>query len=160
MEKFCSENFYVKVIELPEPLKISINRYLNSNGLSDVRNPTVFKHKNSIMSHTKVHIDSIDSVPTHCSIILPICGTQNTKHYWYCGDYHTIMSVKQNIIYEQIVWDTTPKLIDSIEISNGVFLTKADIPHGASSNSDYRITATFRFSQNESFDYISRKLSN
>ena len=160
--KLNTELLYIREIKISEDDSLTINKYLNERGISDLLNILSFKRKDPIADYHKTHIDSSSLGIIHCSVVIPVSGCQHTEQFWYNGDYEIITKTApgSSAKYTGIRWKNIPEKIGSVEINNNTTLVKTDIPHGVYSYKDeYRTTCTLRFVNNENFDYLAERLS-
>lgn len=153
-------NASLQYVKLPESLIFLLNNELNSKGLPNMRSAYSFRRFNSPFDANTCHVDASDTGLHKVSVIIPISGCAGTCQYWYDGKYHVEKRLSaENISYNHIIWDDEPKLMDSVEICDSPVISKADIPHSVySANNEYRITYTFRFPENITFDEVCEKL--
>jgi len=162
MSEFNSNLVYVLDIEIPNDLRDIINNWLANKGISKIINLRSFKRKHQSFGPKDCHLDvKGDYSLIHSSLVIPVEGCKDTVQYWYDGPRTLENTTKSGgPKYIKIHWDEEPKYLGDVEIFTTPVLCKVDIPHSAYSRPDeYRTTCTIRFQDNESFDYLSDKLS-
>jgi len=161
MSNFSGEILHVQNIPIPDADMQLINSYLESKGVSKLKNVLAFKRKMEYIDYTDCHVDTNSREYIRCSVVIPVSGCKHTKQYWYSGDYSVEKrTTPSGSDYYAITWNKMPDFAGEVEIYNNPTLVRTDVPHSAYSfNNEYRITCTIRFINNESFEYLSEKLS-
>lgn len=153
------KELYIQNIIIPDNIKDDINNYLDDRKISPILNFLAFKRINSTYEYKRSHIDYSASGVVNCSIVIPVDGFENTGQIWYDGKYHLKIIKNINYIFADIIWEGHGNEIEKTIIESPT-LVRTDIPHTAFSRpGEYRTTCTIRFIQNETFEYLSEKLS-
>lgn len=162
ISKILPEGKVTKVISkniiLPDELLTTVNAELNSYNIPDIEYCRIYLWpKRGIQ---KPHVDG-SGIVLHCSINIPLHGGENSTFRWLGGDYTLtpIDLVETNQKAYAIKWQSTPAIIESVELVNGCYLIRIDQPHQAIASADSdRWVFTMRFKGNPTFEELYDKL--
>lgn len=97
----------------------------------------------------RIHVDGLDELIS-LAINIPLKGTKNSKFNWYDGDYKLVNTIQGDLYFYNVVWNSPPILVESLEILEP-HLIRVDKPHNAvSSLEEDRWIFTMRFENNPS----------
>jgi hypothetical protein len=156
------DKFPVQASKVPISAEVRniINQELFSKGLSELTDILSFKRNNVGINIDGCHVDDGYKSICNVSIVIPVSGYENTGQYWFDGDYKIVKAITPaNVTYNALEWNTPGILIGVVNITSPM-LCRVNIPHGAYGNGlEYRVTATIRFRNNETFEEVYEKLS-
>lgn len=167
LANFNEDLLYVKVINIPEKLRYSINKYLETKNIGHLMPVLSFKRKNTTAGYQFSHIDwSAKHGIINCSVVIPVAGCKNAGQIWYGGNYtfrgeqQTDPSGRGVIDVGRVVWNEPGLVLESAEIHESPQLVRTNLPHNAFSNGDeYRVTVTIRFYGNDDFETLLGKFT-
>lgn len=157
-------SFKTKLIysAFPDDIKNCLNDFFKSKNLSGVGNAVFFIRNGQEIPQT-IHVDSTSNGIHNASIIVPLRGCQGTYHQWYGGGY-TLGNFKQlvnsppNTGFRPLEWTGEPILIEQVEVSEYPILSRINIPHTATCGDEQRVTLSFRFIKNYTFEEVAAAL--
>jgi hypothetical protein len=151
-------NVTSNVITLPDELLKIVNDELSLYNISTIDYCRVYLWpKGSVQP---MHVDGSSRV-LHCSINIPLYGGAKSKFQWFGGKFKltpvNLLHTNQQAYY--IVWESSPYIMESIEIKDGCYLIRIDQPHSAIAAPDSdRWVFTMRFKDNPTFEELYDKL--
>lgn len=153
MAQFDGDDSYSVLVPFSQSDRDIINAEFASYGISSVSNFYGFKRR---ISTVYMDYTAPGGSNTHCAIVVPVSGCAGTNERWFSGDYTLVNSSTVNgINFFKVVWNSPPVQEDSVEISTQPTLCRVDMPHGSTHTPGiYRVTCSFRFTGNETFDTL------
>ena len=147
--------------ELSPELYKKITKYFIDKNLTILaENILLFARRN--IDKSEIHVDlCTQEHPFNASVVIPIYNCDDSFMYWFDGDYKlTLNESLSGTPYFDINWAGEKNLVEETKIQTPT-VCRVSIPHGARSISkdDVRVTATFRFNGNPSFEEVVEKLS-
>jgi hypothetical protein len=135
----------------------AINSELAINGLPSFRSSIIFKrHTIRGPDPQCAHVDGNGIDLTHCSVVVPIQGCEDTALCWFDGDYKLVPGRFRDSEGISTQWDIQwlgpARLTHAVGIVDQPYLCRVDVPHDFHRNLTVpRITLTFRLAGNPLF---------
>jgi hypothetical protein len=146
------------LVVLPDDILKLVNNELSLYNISNIDYCRVYLWpKGSVQI---AHVDGSKEI-LHCAINIPLHGGEQSKFRWFGGNFKLVLQnlprTNQQAYY--INWESTPSIIESIEIKDGCYLIRIDQPHQAIASVDHdRYVFTIRFKDNPTFEELYEKL--
>jgi len=147
--------------ELSPELYKKITEYFKDKNLT-ILSDNILLFARRIVDRSEIHVDLYNHEnPFNASVVIPIQNCDDSFMYWFDGDY--TLSLNESLTgmpYFNIDWASEKHLVEETRIQHPT-VCRVNVPHGARSTSknDLRVTATFRFVDNPSFEELADKLS-